>query len=67
MEDLIIGVTPTIIEEELIIDGLNSNFRPLIKEYITPTCTIHEVFTYMYGVDNPAWNTIASRELIKLD
>jgi hypothetical protein len=58
-EELIEGVTPEIVDKELILDGTNSNYRILRQRYLADGLVIDEVFKYKYNTKSNAWGEIA--------
>jgi len=67
MEEIIEGVTPQIIEKELIPDGTGVNYRVIKQRYIANEAIIDEVFTYTNLSSHPAWSAVSSRNLIEAD
>lgn len=58
MEDLIQGITPEIINKELILDGTGKNYRITKKRYFTNGQVIDEVITYKNPPSSDAWELI---------
>ena len=67
MKEIIEGVTPQIIEKELIPDGTGVNYRVIKQRYIANEAIIDEVFTYTNLASHPAWAAVSSRNLIEAD
>ena len=67
MRELIEGVTPQIIDKELIPDGTGVNFRTIKQRYITDNEVIDEVFTYTNHASSHAWASISNVQLQEAD
>jgi hypothetical protein len=61
------NITPQIIEQELIPDGVGTNFRPIKKRYVGTDFVVDEVFTYKHPANHPAWLSVSKVELIEPD
>lgn len=57
--ELIDGVTPEIVDKELVLDGTNSNYRILKQRYLVDTQVIDEIFIYKYNPKSKAWGEVA--------
>ncbi len=56
---------PVTIEQELIQDGLNSNYRPIIQVYDTGTHLITETIYYRFKVNHREWAAELGRGYLK--
>jgi len=67
MEELIEGITPQIIDKELIPDGTGINYRTIKNRYIGNENVVDEIFTYKHPASHPAWASVSNVELIEAD
>lgn len=61
MEELTKGIIPEIIEQELILDGTNSNFRIKVQRYTIEDIIIDEIFEYTNPADDAGWSNVYRR------
>lgn len=53
--EILATVTPIIVNQELVLDGLGTNYRALELRYEAEDYIVTEVRSYINDVDSPGW------------
>lgn len=57
-KEMVEGLTPEVVEKEMILDGTNSNFRIIRQRYFVDTDVIDEVFVYKNNAKSSDWTSL---------